>query len=399
MHLHSLSLAFHLERRTGGLSRVIERGTKSIEFLLRFMLFNILPTLFEVGLVVLILFVTYGWQFSSMTFVAVGTYIVFTIVITEWRIQFRREMNRTDSEANTRAIDSLLNFETVKYFGSEKREVARFDESMAGFEQAAILSQTTLATLNIGQAVIVAMGMCSVMLLAAFGIQQGDLTLGDFDLLNTFMMQLYQPLGFLGFVYREIKQSLVDLEKMFELMAVKNEVPDEYGSTSLKVKGAEIEFENVSFSYLYDRKILVDLSFRVQPGRTIAVVGPSGGGKSTIVRLLFRFFDLDSGTIKIDGQDISSVSQPSLRSAIGVVPQDTVLFNDSIEYNIRYGRPDALECDIKKASKLARIDEFIEAQPNGYRTLVGERGLKLSGGEKQRIAIARAILKEPRYCT
>jgi len=394
-HLHALSLSFHLDRRTGGLSRVIERGTKGIDFLLRFTLFNILPTLLEISLVCGVLLVNYGWRFAGVTFVAVAAYVLFTMWVTEWRIKYRREMNRTDGEANTRAIDSLLNFETVKYFGNESHEAERFDQAMRRYEDAAVSNQTSLSLLNIGQGVIIAFGMCTVMLMAADGIRKGTMTLGDFVLVNTFMLQLYQPLGFLGFVYREIKQSLVDMEKMFELLYVNNDVDDRPDATALAVTDGEVVFENVDFAYRPDRPILKDVSLRVPPGKTVAIVGPSGAGKSTISRILFRFYDVQSGRVLIDGQDIRDVTQASLRAAIGIVPQDTVLFNDTIGYNICYGRPNAGEQEVEAAARLAQIHDFVTALPDGYATPVGERGLKLSGGEKQRVAIARTILKQP----
>ncbi len=394
-HLHHLSLRFHLDRRTGGLSRAIERGTKGIDFLLRFSLFNILPTLLELSLVCGVLLINYGADYSGITLFAVGIYIVFTLTVTEWRLKHRREMNRTDSEANTRAIDSLLNFETVKYFGNEAHEASRFDQSMARYESAAVRSQTSLAILNIGQGVIIAFGMCSVMLLAANGIINGELTIGDFVLINTFMMQLYQPLGFLGFVYREIKQSLVDMDKMFELIEVHTEVADAPDAAPLQVRAGDVEFEHVDFGYEGNRRILQDVSFRVPAGHTVAIVGRSGAGKSTISRILFRFYDVQGGRVLIDGQDVRGVSQQSLRASVGIVPQDTVLFNDSIRYNIRYGRVDATDAEIEAAAKLAQIHDFVASLPDGYDTAVGERGLKLSGGEKQRVAISRTILKNP----
>ncbi|MDA1097836.1 MAG: ABC transporter ATP-binding protein/permease [Proteobacteria bacterium] len=394
-HLHNLSLAFHLDRRTGGLSRVIERGTKGIDFLLRFSLFNILPTLLELSLVCGVLLINYGADYSGVTLFAVAVYIAVTLSVTEWRLKHRREMNRTDSEASSRAIDSLLNFETVKYFGNEGHEATRFDQSMSRYETAAVRSQTSLAVLNISQGVIIALGMGTVMLLAARGIVSGDLTLGDFVLINTFMMQMYQPLGFLGFVYREIKQSLVDMDKMFELIEVHAEIADAPNAAPLNINAGEVVFENVDFGYANERQILHGVSFRVPAGNTVAIVGPSGAGKSTISRILFRFYDVQGGRVLVDGQDIRQVTQQSLRASVGIVPQDTVLFNDSIRYNIRYGRVDASDEEIEAAAKLAQIHDFVAALPEGYNSPVGERGLKLSGGEKQRVAIARTILKNP----
>ena len=395
-HLHSLSLRFHLERQTGGLSRVIERGTKAIMFILNFTLFNILPTLVEIALVCIILLANYTFWIALITFVSVIAYIAFTVLVTEWRIKFRREMNRTDNEAMTRAIDSLINYETVKYFGNEPHEAGRFDTSLANYQRAAVTSHTTLALLNIGQGVLMGIGLVGVMLFAARGVVAGTMTVGDFVLVNTFLIQLYQPLGFLGFVYREIKQSLVDMEKMFELLEIRPEIRDRAGAAPLRVTAGELTFDDVSFSYDPRRPILRNLSFHVPEGSTIAVVGHSGAGKSTISRILFRFYDADSGSVAIDGQDIRDMTQDSVRAAIGIVPQDTVLFNDTIAYNIRYGRVDATDQEIEEAAKLAQIHEFVVAQPDGYQTVVGERGLKISGGEKQRVAIARAILKRPR---
>ncbi|MBT3535223.1 MAG: ABC transporter ATP-binding protein/permease [Rhodospirillaceae bacterium] len=394
-HLHGLSLAFHLDRRTGGLSRAIERGTKGIDFLLRFSLFNILPTLLELSLVCGVLLINYGAAYSLVTLFAVGVYITFTLTVTEWRLKHRREMNRTDSEASTRAIDSLLNFETVKYFGNEGHEANRFDQSMARYEEAAVRSQTSLALLNIGQGIIIAFGMCTVLLMAAQGVINGELTIGDFVLINTFMMQLYQPLGFLGFVYREIKQSLVDMDKMFELVEVHTDVADRPGAEPLRIGAGEVVFEDVDFGYEDNRQILHGVSFKVPAGNTVAIVGPSGAGKSTISRILFRFYDVKGGRVLIDGQDVREVTQASLRANVGIVPQDTVLFNDSIRYNIRYGRADATDEEIDAAAKLAQIHDFVVNLPEGYNSAVGERGLKLSGGEKQRVAIARTILKNP----
>ncbi|MES2964080.1 MAG: ABC transporter ATP-binding protein/permease [Bdellovibrionota bacterium] len=394
-HLHSLSLAFHLDRQTGGLSRAIERGTRGIQTVLTFMLFNILPTLLEVGMVTIILWVSFGWEFAAITLGTIGSYIAFTLKLTDWRVKFRRTMNQKDSEANTKAIDSLLNFETVKYFGNERHEYGRYDVALSGYETAAVQSQTSLSMLNVGQGVIIGVGLIGVMILAAANVAKGTMTVGDFVLVNAYLIQLYLPLNFLGFVYRETKQSLVDMDKMFELLHVPASVVDKPTAPDLAVRSAEVSFDGVGFSYESDREILKDLSFKVPPGKTVAIVGPSGAGKSTISRLLFRFYDATTGRIAIDGQDVRDVTQESLRRAIGIVPQDTVLFNDTIGYNIRYGRPGATEDEVREAAKLARIDTFIEKLPKKYETLVGERGLKLSGGEKQRVAIARTILKNP----
>ncbi len=394
-HLHQLSLRFHLERQTGGLNRVIERGTKSIEFLLRFMLFNIVPTLLKILFVSGILLVEYGWELSLITFVTLVTYIVFTVTVTEWRLRFRRTMNEKDSEANTKAIDSLINFETVKYFGNENHEARRFDAALASYEVAAVKSNTTLALLNVGQGVVISAGLVAVMLITAKGVVNGIYTVGDFVAIHAFIMLLMTPLNFLGFVYREIKQSLVDMEKMFELLTISREVGDLPGATPLRPGGGEVVFHHVNFGYESNRQILHDVSFTVPPGKTTALVGPSGAGKSTISRILFRFYDVDSGYVAIDGQKINEVTQESLRAAIGIVPQDTVLFNDTIRYNIGYGRPGASDEEIAEAARLASIDKFIAELPDGYNTMVGERGLKLSGGEKQRVAIARTILKRP----
>lgn len=394
-HLHGLALRFHLDRQTGGVSRAIERGTKGIEFLLNFMLFNILPTLLEIGLVTVVLARLYAPAFAVVTFATIAIYIAYTLAVTEWRTQFRRTMNETDSEASTKAIDSLLNFETVKYFGNEEHEARRYDKALSRYEEAAVRSKVTLSMLNIGQGAIIAVGLTIVMILAAQGVAQGTMTVGDFVLVNSYLIQLYLPLNFLGFVYREIKQSLTDMEAMFRLLAVNAEVTDTPGAQPLAVAGGALRFEDVSFAYNPDRPILKGVDFSVPAGHRVAIVGPSGAGKSTISRLLFRFYDVGGGRIAIDGQDIRAVTQKSLRDAIGIVPQDTVLFNDTIRYNIAYGRPGASQDEIEQAARLARIDDFIRSLPEGYDTRVGERGLKLSGGEKQRVAIARTILKGP----
>ena len=394
-HLHSLSLRFHLERQTGGVSRDIERGTRGISFLLTFLLFNILPTLLEIGLVAGILFVKYDPWFAIITFATLLVYIAFTLVVTEWRMVFRRTMNDMDSKANTRAIDSLINYETVKYFGNEKYEVHRYDEQMQRWEVSAVRNQTSLATLNAGQSIIIAIGVTMLMLLAADGVVKGTMTIGDLVLVNVYMLQLYMPLHFLGFVYREIKNALADMEKMFRLLDEHREIEDAPGAWPLVLTGASVHFDHVRFSYDPAREILHEVSFDIPSGHTVAVVGASGAGKSTLSRLLFRFYDVNEGSISIDGQDIRSVTQTSLRAAIGIVPQDTVLFNDTIYYNIAYGRPDATREEVIAAAQSAHIHTFIESLPQGYEAMVGERGLKLSGGEKQRVAIARAILKNP----
>ncbi|NWG46619.1 MAG: ABC transporter ATP-binding protein/permease [Alphaproteobacteria bacterium] len=394
-HLHALSLRFHLDRRTGGLARAIERGTRAIDFLLRFSLFSILPTVIELVLACLILWVTFDLRFPAVTLLAVAAYVGFTFLVTEWRVKIRRRMNERDSEANTRAIDSLLNFETVKYFGNERHEADRFDHAMAGYQAAALRTATSLSWLNAGQAVILHLCLVALMLMVGFGLAAGDYTIGDLVLVNALLIQLYVPLNALGFVYREIKQSLIDSEKLFGLLDIEPEVVDAPGARPLSVSRAEIRFEEVGFAYDPRRPILREVSFTIPPGRTLAVVGPTGAGKSTLSRLLFRFYDVGSGRIRIDGQDIAQVTQDSLRSAIGVVPQDTVLFNDTIGYNIRYGRPDASQAEVEAAARLAQIHDFILSLPDGYDTRVGERGLKLSGGEKQRVAIARTILKDP----
>jgi ABC-type transport system involved in Fe-S cluster assembly fused permease/ATPase subunit len=394
-HLHALSLKFHLDRQTGGLTRAIERGAKGIEFLLFFVLFNVLPTLIEIALVCGILWALYDWRFALATAVTIGGYVWYTLAVTEWRTKYRRQMNESDQTANTKAVDSLLNFETVKYFNNEEHEARRYDVALQSYEQAAVKSRTTLATLNVGQAFIIAVGVTIMMTMAAYGVAGGTMTVGDFVLVNAYLIQLYLPLNFLGTVYREIRQSLIDMEAMFALLRVDVDVQDKPGALPLQVKNGEIQFDNVVFGYDPRRPILKGINFRVPAGKTLAIVGPSGAGKSTISRLLFRFYDVTSGHIRVDGQDIRDVQQQSLRSNIGIVPQDTVLFNDTVEYNIAYGRPGASQAEIEQAAWMAHISDFIAKLPDGYQTRVGERGLKLSGGEKQRVAIARTILKSP----
>ena len=395
-HLHRLALRFHLERQTGGLSRLIERGTKGIEFLLTFTLFNILPTLLEIAMVCGILWALFNFWFALVTFVTIASYITYTLIVTEWRLKFRRRMNETDQQANTRAIDSLLNYETVKYFGNEEYEASRFDESMARYEQAATTSNSSLSLLNIGQALIVGIGLTAIIIMAASEMVAGRMVIGDFVMVNMYMIQLYAPLNFHGFVYRQIKQSLIDIEAMFNLLEIGAEIEDAPGSPPLAVSDGAVEFDCVSFGYDPRRPILKDVSFRVPAGKRVAIVGPSGAGKSTISRLLFRFYDVAEGAVRIDGQDVRHVTQDSVRAAIGIVPQDTVLFNDTVYYNIAYGRAGASPAEIEDAARLAAIHDFIMSTPDGYQTMVGERGLKLSGGEKQRVAIARTILKQPR---
>ena len=395
VHLHTLSLRFHLERQTGGVSRDIERGSRGISFLLNFMLFNILPTLLEISLVLSILISKYDIWFSIIISLTLLAYIALTLVVTEWRMIFRRTMNNMDSKANTQAIDSLLNYETVKYFGNEAWEARRYDEHLQSWEKAAIRNQISLATLNAGQSTIIAIGVTLLMLLAADQVIEGRMTLGDLVLVNAFMLQLYMPLHFLGFVYREIKHSLADMERMFTLLDENKEIQDKPNAQVLDSRNAAICFDHVNFSYESNRQILFDVSFDVPAGQNIAVVGQSGSGKSTLARLLFRFYDVQSGCIRINNQDIRDVTQKSLRASMGIVPQDTVLFNDSIYYNIAYGRPDATPEEVYAAAQSAHIHEFIQSLPEKYDTIVGERGLKLSGGEKQRVAIARTILKNP----
>ena len=395
-HIHDLALRFHLDRRTGGLSRAIERGTKGIEYVLRMMLFNIVPTVIEIAMVTALMWSMFNEWFALVTLGTIAGYIVWTLIITEWRLKFRRTMNDSDSEAHSRAIDSLLNYETVKYFGNEDHETERFDRAMQGYEKAAVTSKTTLSVLNTGQGAIIASGVTVIMIMAGYGVTGGTMTVGDFVLVNTYMLQLYLPLSFLGSSYREIKHSLIDMEQMFSLLDQQAEIVDPPNAAPLLVKGGEVEFRNVSFDYDPARPILRDISFKVNAGHTVAIVGSSGAGKSTISRLLFRFYDPGQGQILIDGQEIRDVTQASWRAAIGVVPQDTVLFNDTIYYNIAYGRPGASKDDVEQAARLASIHDFISALPNGYASMVGERGLKLSGGEKQRVAIARTILKQPK---
>jgi ATP-binding cassette subfamily B protein len=394
-HLHSLSLRFHLDRQTGGLSRAIERGIKGIEFLLNFMLFNILPTLAEIALVCAILWVVFDFWYAFVVFITVGIYIVFTFTVTEWRMKFRRRMNDMDSKANTRAIDSLLNYETVKYFGNEEHEAARFDRALQRYENAAVKSKTTLSLVNIGQGFIISIGLTLVMALAGLDIESKNMTVGGFVMVNTYLLQLFIPLNFLGFVYREIRQSLTDMEAMFRLLDENMEIQDSTVATVFETSGANLRFKDVHFSYKTERNILRGISFNVDRGKTVAIVGSSGAGKSTIARLLFRFYDVSSGKIEIDGRDIREITQKNLRELIGIVPQDAVLFNDSIYYNIAYGKPEASPAEVENAARLASIHDFIMTLPSAYNTAVGERGLKLSGGEKQRIAIARTILKQP----
>ena len=397
-HLHSLSLRFHLERQTGGMTRDIERGTRGVHSLISYSLYSIIPTLIEVVLVLTLLAVRYDIWFAVITGVALVLYIVFTVTVTEWRTQFRKEMNALDSSAHSRAVDSLLNFETVKYFNNEEFEARRYDDHLERYRKAAIKSQRTLSLLNTGQQTIIAVGLVAMLWRATQGVVDGRMTLGDLVMVNAFMIQLYIPLGFLGVLYREIKQSLTDLEKMFTLLEREREVADAPGAQPLVLPGAPtVRFENVRFSYEPARLILHGISFEIPAGKTVAVVGPSGAGKSTLARLLFRFYDVDAGAggIRIDGHDIRNVTQSSLRQAIGIVPQDTVLFNDTVEYNIAYGRPGASRDEVEAAARAARIHDFIVSTPGGYDTMVGERGLKLSGGEKQRVAIARTLLKNP----
>jgi len=395
-HLHRLSLRYHLERKTGGISRDIERGTRSVSSLLNYMVFSILPTLVEVILIAGILLKQYNVWFVVITFVSVIAYIFFTFRITEWRMKYRVKMNASDSKANTQAIDSLINYETVKYFGNERHELARYDASLEEWENAAVKSQTSLAALNVGQASIIALGVTSIMVLASSGVVEGELSIGDLVLINALLLQLFIPLNFLGVVYSQLKHAIADMQLMFDVLEQRPEIEDAPGAVPLEIRDGEVRFEHVNFAYDPERPILQDVSFEIPAGQRVAVVGPSGAGKSTLARLLFRFYDVDAGRILIDGQDIRSVTQHSLRAAIGIVPQDTVLFNDTLRYNIGYARQDASFEEIQQAARLANIHDFIISLPKGYDTVVGERGLKLSGGEKQRVAIARAILKNPK---
>ena len=394
-HMHLLSLRFHLERKTGGLTRVLERGRNAIETIVRMVLLQLAPTVVEIVLVAWVLLFHFDWRYLIVILVTVALYVAFTFYATEWRIGIRREMNSSDTDANVKAIDSLLNYETVKYFSAEERETRRYDRSMERYEEASVRSYVSLNVLNAGQAVVFTLGLAAAMVLCAYGVERGTNTVGDFVMINAMMIQLYQPLNFMGMMYREIKQAVIDIETMFALLERKPEIPDRPGALPLAVRAGTIRFDNVSFAYEAARPILKGLRFEVAAGHTVAIVGPSGAGKSTISRLLFRFYDVTGGRILIDGQDVRDVTQSSLRASIGMVPQDTVLFNDTIRYNIRYGRWDATDADVEDAARLAQIDGFIRLAPKGYETEVGERGLKLSGGEKQRVAIARTILKAP----
>jgi ABC-type transport system involved in Fe-S cluster assembly fused permease/ATPase subunit len=394
-HMHQLSLRFHLERKTGGLTRVLERGRNAIETIVRMVIMQLVPTIIELALIFAVLLYQFDWRYVAVILAVVALYTAFTYQATEWRINIRRRMNDSDTDANVKAVDSLLNYETVKYFVAEEREARRYDRAMARYEEASVQAYVSLAVLNAGQAIIFTLGLAAVMVMCAYGIKAGTNTVGDFVMINAMMIQLYQPLNFMGMVYREIKQAVIDIERMFSILEREPEIKDKPGAEPLLVKRGTISFENVSFAYEPDRQILKGVSFEVPAGHRVAVVGPSGAGKSTISRLLFRFYEVSGGRISIDGQDIRGVTQHSLRAAIGIVPQDTVLFNDTVRYNIRYGRWEASAAEVEEAARLAQIDDFIRLSPKGYETEVGERGLKLSGGEKQRVAIARTILKAP----
>ncbi len=394
-HLHELSLRYHLERNTGGISRDLERGTQSVSSIMNYLVFNIVPTAAEFILVAVILLVQYDSLFAGVIFLTVLLYIGFTLLVTEWRMHFRHEMNRLDSDANGRAMDSLMNYETVKYFNNDRHEIDRYRGTMESWEEAAVKSQTTMSMLNFGQASIIAIGVTGIMIMAARGVVAGQLTLGDLVLINTMMLQLFLPLNFLGIIYRSLKYALADMDMVVKLLQHPVEVTDRPGARPLVIREASVEFRDVGFHYHEDRRILENVSFRLDEGEKLAIVGPSGAGKSTIARLLFRFYDVTSGQIFVSGEDIAGVTRASLRDAIGIVPQDTVLFNDTIGYNLRYARPDASDAELREVARLADIDTFIESLPQGYETVVGERGLKLSGGEKQRVAIARVLLKDP----
>ncbi len=394
-HIHALSLRYHITRKTGGLSRIIERGVKGVDFLLRFLLFSIGPLALELVFIAIIFFVIFDVWYLAAVVLTISAYVWFTFAVTEWRVRIRKQMNDQDTDANQKAIDSLLNFETVKYFGAEDREASRYDEAMAGYEKAALKTNYSLAVLNFGQAFLITLGLLAVMVMAAMGVQDGSLTVGDFVMVNAYMIQITMPLNFLGTVYREIRQALIDMAEMFDLLEQPAEIQDKPDAGALQVPRGEIVFDDVHFGYDPARPILKGVSFTAKAGQTVAIVGPSGSGKSTIGRLLFRFYDVDGGALRIDGQDLRDVTQKSVHAQIGVVPQDTVLFNDTIYYNIAYGRPDASRAEVEAAARAARIHDFVVSLPEGYQTAVGERGLKLSGGEKQRVGIARTLLKNP----
>ncbi len=394
-HIHKLSLRYHITRKTGGLSRIIERGVKGVDFLLRFLLFSIGPLILELSMVSIIFAVYFGWQYMAVVVITIAIYVTYTFKVTEWRVKLRRQMNDQDTDANQKAIDSLLNFETVKYFNAEAREAGRYDGAMAAYETAAVKTGQSLSVLNMGQSFVITTGLVLVMVMSAFGVQAGKLTVGDFVMVNAYMVQITMPLNFLGTVYREIRQALVDMAAMFHLLGQPEEVTDKPGAAALRVSGGEVVFDRVEFAYDPSRPILKGVSFDLKPGQRYAIVGPSGSGKSTIGRLLFRFYDITGGVIRIDGQDIRDVTQTSLHGLIGVVPQDTVLFNDTVFYNIAYGKDGATRAEVEAAAKAAKIHDFIVSLPDGYDTTVGERGLKLSGGEKQRVGIARTLLKNP----